>query len=99
MEVTAEVIIKALADELKQYSSLHVKYVVYCPFTQAQHTLRIKKVGYDRPMIVMLSGGKLRCRVLMKDDHKLWQERGGNIELADPTAIEQLLALLKKDLR
>lgn len=97
--MTTEVIIKALQEELQQYSSLNVRYITFCPFTQCQHTLRIKKVGYDRPMIVMLSGGKLRCRVLMHYGDHLRQERGGEIELADPKAIEQLLALLKRDLK
>ncbi len=97
--MTTEVIIKALEQELKGYSSLHVRYLVYDPLAHCGHSLRIKRVGCKDPMIVTLFDGRLRCRVLVNHGTHMTQERGGTIELAAPDAIEQLLSILKRDLR
>lgn len=93
-------IIGAIAEALKDYSSLKVQYLCFAPLIG--HTgpaIRVNKIGYRWPMFITHLNGTLRCRVWVNYGHVIRQERGGAIDLIEPDSFEQLLALLKRDLK
>ncbi len=89
-------ILRAIAGELEGYSSLGVTYddiYVY-----------VTRVGSRPYMRLVVYGDHLLCSKFVKAEHgrPLRDERGGSgatLELSDPALMDNLLAVLKRDLR
>lgn len=101
--MTHGIILQALANELKNYSSLNVVYndsTLKDPMNR--QTLYIAKVGCKHRMRISVVDGKLKCLKVSpppKTGQTLSVYVKGSLDLADPKCFEKLLALLKRELR
>lgn len=107
-------ILQAIALELGEYSSLCVQHIppndgptpaIGLIRTLGDGGLHIKKIGTKLQMTVTLRGDMLLCRVF-KPNRKsgngrptIIKSKGGEIDLNAPDSVDQLLAMLKRDLR
>ncbi len=90
-----EQFLKALQLELQEYSSLRIDLYTY----SVRHALLVRRIACEDKMLISLSDGKLICKLWQRKSQNNTSHKIDEIDLANPKAIEQLLQLLKKELR